>query len=202
MRATRLVVPLTLAALLGSCQDAADTRPDPLAPSAISPAGKVIRVRSDEGFLVHTIPTHNIAFTVGLLSAIADFPECGGSGGLADFDVKIFSQTVATPAGPIRLVERITGTFVVYDAFLPSPEDYCALATAPVIGTGKGSFTKNDNSVTGVGPGMNSFGFSGNAVLNLTGGGKAHFHAVGRFLYDGVDFRVIVDDAVVKPIGR
>jgi hypothetical protein len=115
---------------------------------------------------------------------------------------RIFTQTVATPAVPVRLVERITGTFVVHDVFLPSPEDYCALATAPVIGTGKGSFTKNGNSLTGVGPGMNSFGFSGNASLNLTSGGKALFHAVGRFLYDGVDVRTVVDDAEIRPIGR
>jgi hypothetical protein len=200
MRAARLVAPLTLAALLG-CQDRADSGPDPLAPSAIAPATEVIRFVSDEGFLIHTVPTQNIAFTVGLLTPPGDFEECGGPGGLADFDVKLFLQTVVTPAGPLRSVDRITGTFVVYDVFLPGP-DLCPLATAPVIGRGVGSFTKTDNSVTGVGPGMNAFGFQANAMLELTGGGKARFHAVGRWLYDGVDVRMVVDDAEIRPIGH
>jgi hypothetical protein len=68
---------------------------------------------------VHTIPDRGIAFTVGNLTPVADFPECGGSGGLAESDVKVFHQEVITPAGPIKLLDRIKGTFVVYDAVLP-----------------------------------------------------------------------------------
>jgi hypothetical protein len=49
---------------------------------------------------------------------------------------------------------------------------------------------------------MNAFGFQANALLELTGGGKALFHAVGRWLYDGVDVRMVVDDAEIRPIGR
>jgi hypothetical protein len=136
MRAKRIVVPLTLAAWLGSCQDGADSNTDALAPSSTEPSSVVIRDRfEDEGFLVHTIPDRGIAFTVGNLTPIADFPECGGSGGLAESDVKAFHQEVITPAGPTRLLDRITGTFVVYEAVLLAPEDFCLLATAPVIGS-------------------------------------------------------------------
>jgi len=151
---------------------------------------------------VHTIPDRGIAFTVGNLTPVADFPECGGSGGLAESDVKVFHQEVITPAGPIKLLDRIKGTFVVYDAVLPTPDDFCLLATAPVIGSGRGSFTRTDNSLTGVGPGINSFGLQANAVLNLTDGGRALFHVVGRLLFDGVNVEVIVDDVELKPIGH
>lgn len=196
MRAMLFVVPL--AALLAGCQDA--TAPGPEAPA---PASEVSRFRFDgDGFLSHIIPDRGIAFTVGLLTPVADLPECGGPSGVVDSDLKGFSQQVSTPAGPIKSIERISGTFVVYQAVLSNPGDYCLLASAPVIGTGRGSFTRNDNSVTGVGPGMNSFGYRANAVLELTGGGRALLHVVARVLFDGVNVRVIVDDVDLKPIGH
>ena len=99
----------------------------------------------------------------------------------------------------MRMINRVTGgPSASMTSLLPTPDDYCALATDPVLGTGKGSFTQTDNSVTGVGPGMNSFGFQANAALDLSGSDKALFHAIGRFLYDGEDVRVVVDDAEVS----
>ena len=54
------VVPLTLAALLVSCQDASEPNTDTLAPSSISPSALVFRDRIEGGTLIHTIPEHGI----------------------------------------------------------------------------------------------------------------------------------------------
>ena len=197
MRALPTTVPLTLM-LLVSCRDANEPTPNSLVPVTIDPAAAVSRIHFTEGFLVHTIPDHGLFFTVGLLAPIADF--CAGEP--VEFDVRGTSQTVETPAGPVKLLDRITGTFVLYDAVLPDPAEFCGLATAPIIATGPGRFTRNDNSLTGVGPGNNSFGFRANAMVELTGGGKAHFHAVIRQHFDGENVTTIVDKVELKPIGN
>ena len=103
-----------------------------------------------------------------------------------------------TPTGPVKLLDRVQGTFVLYDVSLFELEDFCDLAQFEV-GRGRGSFTRTDNSLTGVGPGMNSFGFMAQAALALTDGGRARFRAVMRWLYDGVnDPRVVVDKVELK----
>ena len=108
---------------------------------------------------------------------------------------------MATPPGPLRQVRRFTGTVVLYDVSLFELDSICDLADH-LVGTGQGSFTSNDNSLTGVGPGNNSFGFRANAILELIGGGKAHFHAVVRLHFDGENVTTLVDKVELKPIGN
>ncbi len=76
-------------------------------------------------------------------------------------------------------------------------EDLCNLI-GHLVGTGPGTFTSTDNSLTGVGPGTNAFGFMANAILTLTDGSKAKFRAIVRFV--GED--LIVEDLTVTPIGN
>lgn len=194
------VVPLTLAALLASCQDSDDTKSDLLAPSSAPPASEVFRERIEGGTLIHTIPEHGISMTVGLLTPVEDLAECGGTVTEFESDAQIFSQEVHTPAGPIKGLSRFSGTFTVYDAVV-FPDDFCDLATAPLIGTGRGSIQSTDNSLTGEGPGLNSFGERWIAVLDAPDGGKVQLHIVTRLLYDGVNDPVtVVDIFELKPL--
>ena len=194
------VIPLTLAALLVSCQNANESNTDTLAPSSISPS-IVSRERIEGGTLVHTIPEHGISMTVGLLTPVEDLAECGGTVTEFESDAKIFNQEVHTPAGPIKGLGNFSGTFTVYDAVV-FPDDFCDLATAPLIGTGRGSIKSTDNSVTGVGPGINSFGSVWNAVLDTPDGGKVQLHIVTRLLFDGVNEPItVVDIFELKPLG-
>jgi hypothetical protein len=108
---------------------------------------------------------------------------------------------VHTPAGKIKGISRFSGTFTVYDAVV-FPDDFCDLATAPLIGTGRGSIQSTDNSLTGEGPGMNSFGERWIAVLDTPDGGKVQLHIVTRLLFDGVNEPVtVVDIFELKPLG-
>ena len=82
------------------------------------------------------------------------------------------------------------------------PDDFCDLATAPLIGTGRGSIQNTDNSLTGEGPGLNSFGERWIAVLDTPDGGKVQLHIVTRVLYDGVNEPVtVVDIFELRPLG-
>ena len=196
------VVPLTFAALVMSCQDPNDSNTDTLAPSSIRPSSSIVsRDRIEGGTLVHTIPEHGISMTVGLLTPVEDLAECGGTVTEFESDAQIFSQEVHTPAGPIKAISRFSGTFTVYDAVV-FPDDFCDLATAPLIGTGQGSIQSTDNSLTGEGPGINSFGERWIAVLDTPDGGKVRLLIVTRKLYDGVNEPVtIVDKFELKPLG-
>ena len=201
MRRTLSLSTAALALALGCTSDQPPTAPATVvsAPGIQPHAAVVSRFRFfHEGFFVHTIPDRGIAFTIGLLTPVEDL--CNGL--LIESDIRGTSQTVSTPAGSIKLLDRVKGTFVLYDAVLQSPDEFCNLATAPIIGVGRGTFTRTDNSLTGVGPGINSFGVTVNAVLDLTDGGKALLHIVGRFLFDGVNFRVLVDKVELKRIGK
>jgi hypothetical protein len=115
--------------------------------------------------------------------------------------MKGFEQIVVTPAGPERQVRRYTGTVVLYDVSLFELEDLCGLLDH-IVGIGRGTFTSTDNSLTGVGPGMNAFGFMANAILDLVDGGRAHFQAVVRFLFDGENVTIQVEKVELKPIGN
>jgi len=163
----------------------------------MSPA--VFRTRFDDGFLVHITP--EVTFTVGLVSPLADLSECGGTDGNYENDIRGFDQVVVTPPGPERQVRRFTGTIVLYDVSLFELDGLCDL-TDHIVGAGRGSFTSTDNSLTGVGPGVNSFGFMANAILDLVDGGRAKFQAIVRFLYDGENVRTQVDKVELKPIGN
>ena len=201
MRIT-LALPLTLAAFLVSCREANEPNTDPLAPASIQPSSIVFRDRVEGGTLIHTIPEHGITMTVGLLTPIEDLAECGGTVTEFESDAQIFSQEVHTPAGPIKGLSRFSGTFTVYDAVVFGDENFCDLATAPVIGTGRGSIQSTDNSLTGEGPGLNSFGQRWIAVLDTPDGGKVQLHIVTRQFYDGVNEPVtVVDIFELKPLG-
>jgi hypothetical protein len=200
MRALRTVIPLAFTSLLLSCQDGNGPSTEPTAPPPV-PSADVFRTRFfHDGVFVHTIPDHNVTFTIGLITPIGDITECGGSGEFVS-DIIATNQVVVTPAGPEKLLDRVRGTFVLYDVSLPSPDEFCDLAGFEV-GRGQGSFTRTDNSLTGVGPGLNAFGFMANATLDLAAGGKAKFQALIRWLYDGVNVTTIVDKVELTPIGK
>jgi hypothetical protein len=150
-----------------------------------------------DGALVHIIPEHNITFTIGDVVPLADQTECGGTEPFVS-DVVTRIQTVETPSGPIKLLERTTGTFVLYDISLFELDNFCDLA-AHEIGRGYGGFMRTDNSLTGVGPGMNAYGFMARASLTLNDGSRAHFRAVIRWLFDGGEVvRTLTDKVDLK----
>jgi hypothetical protein len=195
MRRSFLVV--STAALAGALALGCGDQPTPSEPGNTLPSSAVFRTRFDEGFLVHTIPDRGLAFTIGLLTPIGD--ACNGAP--AEFDIKAFNQIVETSAGPLKLLDHVQGTFVVYDHVLLPEDDFCDLAAAPVIGSGPGTFTRNDNDILAVGPGNNTFGYRAKAILDLTGGGKAQLHVVLRLHFDGVNIRTLIDEVELKPIG-
>jgi hypothetical protein len=166
----------------------------------VSPSAEVFRtVFFNENNLVHIIPEYNLTFTVGEVTPLADQLFCGGTEEYVS-DVQARIQSVETPKGPVKLVRRVEGTFVLYDVSLFDLEDYCDLAQYE-IGRGRGSFTNTDNSLTGVGPGINSFGFLAQAALVLTDGSSARFSALFRQLWDGVDptdVTTVVDKVELK----
>jgi hypothetical protein len=195
MHPARRVVPITLAVFVLGCQDGNGPTTAESAPLAAQPlAAEVFRTRFDEGFLVHFTP--EVTFTVGIVSPLENLPECGGTGDV-EFDMRGFDQIVLTPPGPERQVRRFTGTVVLYNVSLLELDDLCDLADH-IVGTGKGTFTSTDNSLTGVGPGENAFGFMANAILTLTDGSKAKFTAIVRFVGE----EIIVDNVTLTPIGN
>jgi len=186
--------------MLVSCQD--ESKTDPVAPSSTPSFSIVSRDRIEGGTLVHTFPDHGISMTVGLLTPVEDLAECGGPVTEFESDARGLDQEVHTPAGPIRVRGTFSGTFTVYDAVV-FPDDFCDLATAPLIGTGRGTVINTDNSITGVGPGINSFGQVWNAVLDTPDGGKVQLHIVTRQLYDGVNEpETIVDIFELRRLGH
>ena len=164
----------------------------------VNPSAEVFRTQFfHDGAFVHIIPEHNFTFTIGDVIPLGDQVECGGT---EDFvsDVESTQQIVETPEGPVKLLERVQGTFVLYAANLLELENFCDLAPFEV-GRGQGSLMKTDNSLSGVGPGLNSFGFRARATLELTDGGPATFFAVFRQLFDGVDqVTTLVDKVELK----
>jgi hypothetical protein len=197
MHPARRVVPLTLAVLVLGCQDGNGPTTAESAPLAEQPlASEVFRNDLSDGFLVHITP--EVTFTVGLVSPIEDLPECDGTFDLVETDSRGFNQLVETPPGPEKFMTRITGTVVLYDVSLFELEDICDLADH-LVGTGRGTFTSTDNSLTGVGPGTNAFGFMLNAILDLVDGGRAKFHAVVRFAGSA---EPLVEKVELKPIGN
>jgi hypothetical protein len=159
-----------------------------------------IRLTGLDAFLLHVTP--EVTFTVGLVSPLEDLPDCGGTGENFVSDIKGLSQLVATPPGPERLVDHISGTLVLYSKSLSElGDDICALPDF-LVGTGPGRFTRTDNSITGVGPGMNAFGFMANATLDLVDGGRAKFQAVVRFLFDGENVTIVTENVKLTPIGK
>ncbi len=198
MHPARRVVPLTLAVFVLGCQDGNGPTPAESAPVAGHPlAAQIVdRGRIDDGTLVHFTP--EVTFTVGLVTPIEDLAECGGTVEVFESDVRGFDQKIFTPPGPIRNVRRFTGTITLYDVSLLELDDFCDLADH-LVGSGQGSFTSTDNSLTGEGPGTNAFGFMANAILTLTDGSKAKFTAIVRFVGSGDP---IVDNVTVTPIGN
>jgi hypothetical protein len=163
----------------------------------VNPSAEVFRTTFfHDGAFVHIIPEHNFTFTIGDVVPLAQQTECGGTEPFVS-DVRSFSQVVETPKGPVKLLDRVRGTFVLYNVSLFDLENFCDLA-AFEVGRGQGNFTRTDNSLTGVGPGLNSFGFRAHAALTLTDGSRGTFLAVLRQHFDGVDVTTLVDKAELK----
>jgi hypothetical protein len=163
----------------------------------VNPSAEVFRTFFfHDGAFFHIIPDHNVTFTIGQVTPMGDLTDCGGTEQF-ESDVRSFNQVVETTSGPVKLLDFVKGTFVLYNVSLFDVPDLCDLAPFE-IGRGQGSFERTDNSLTGVGPGLNAFGFMAQADLVLTGGGKAHFTAIVRQLYDGVNVTTVVDKVELK----
>jgi len=163
----------------------------------VNPSADVFRTQFfHDGAFVHIIPEHNFTFTIGDVIPLGEQTECGGTEEFVS-DVRLTNQVVETPNGPVKLLDRVQGTFVLYEVSLFDLENFCDLAPFEV-GRGQGSFTRTDNSLTGVGPGLNSFGFRAHATLDLTDGGRAKFIAIVRQLYDGLEVTTLVDKVELK----
>jgi len=204
MRTVLPLGPLTLAASLLGCQDGNGPNNDPSPTSVGSPSAEVSRTRffHDGGFL-HTIPESNVTFTIGIVTPIADLAFCGGSVEEFESDIRGINQVVGTPPGPEHLLDRSSGTFVLYDVAFDFENDEICDLVGHVVGIGQGSFTRTDNNQAGVAvPGMNAFGFMANAKLELTDGSHATFHAVVRWLYDGEEVTTLVHKVELKPTGN
>jgi hypothetical protein len=201
MRTVPSLAPLTLAVLLLGCQDEAGPGDDVTPSSPGKPVAEVFRTRffHDAAF-IHTIPESNVTFTIGLVTPLAELDICGGPAGVFESDLRGRNQIVTTPPGPEHLNDRSQGTFVLYDVAFDF-NDICDLV-GHVVGVGEGSFTRTDNSLTGVGPGMNAFGFMANARLELTDGSHATFHALERWLYDGEEATLLLRKVELKPTGH
>ena len=161
----------------------------------VKPGAEVFRTQFfHDGALVHIIPEYNLTFTIGDVLPLGDQVECGGT---EDFvsDVEATSQIVETPKGPVKVLDRVQGTFVLYAANLFELENFCDLALFEV-GRGQGRFMRSDNDLNAVGPGLNSFGFRARATLELAEGGQARFSAVFRQHFDGVDLVTTLVDKV------
>lgn len=75
------------------------------------------------------------------------------------------------------------------------PRKAVRLKTA-ILTMATGCRERSSSTLTGVGPGLNSFGFMARATLELTDGGRARFFAVFRQLFDGVDQVTTLADKV------
>jgi hypothetical protein len=163
----------------------------------VNPSAEVFRTFFfHDGAFFHIIPEHNVTFTIGQVTPMGDLTDCGGSEQF-ESDVRSFNQVVETPSGPLKLLDHVKGTFVLYNVSLFDVPSLCDLVPFE-IGRGQGSFQRTDNSLTGVGPGLNAFGFMAQADLVLTDGRKAHFTAIMRQLYDGVNVTTVVDKVQLK----
>ena len=203
MRAAFLGVPLTLIGFITACGDVPNS-PNPneaLAPSPVALSSVVDRFDLSGGALLPIFPELGITVSIGLVTPINEFPECGGSAEELVFDSRGVDQTVSTPPGPDRNLTRIQGTVVLYEALLDITHDFCELATTEV-GRGPGKFIGTDNDLNVEGPGANSFGGTLTAILDLTSGGRARLLVVTRavILPDG-SFKTVVERFELQPIG-
>ena len=201
---TFATVPLALGAFLLACDDpTGSTRAgDPSALPRPSLAAEISRFDLSDGFLLHTIPDLGITFTLGLVSPLADLPECGGPNTLITTDTRGVDLNVFLPPGPIHDAFRMQGTLTLYDAVIFDFSDLCGLESAE-IGRGPAIFTNTDNDLALAGGRADSFGGVITATLDLAGGGRAKLLIVTRGVVgpDG-SFRQVVDRYELKPIGK
>jgi hypothetical protein len=143
-----------------------------------------------------------LAFTVGLVSPLADFPfppelGCGGTGPVIS-DGKRAIQLVFAPGDKFHELIRVRqATIVLYETSSP---DICDWATAPVFGRGRANITQITLSRT---PSTLVRGFKLQGIVELTSGGRARIWNTfqGHLDEDGT-VRVHVDHFGLKPIGR
>lgn len=203
MRTMAAALALTLAAFLAGCDNPSPT--SPAEPAAVPPpslAAEVTRFDLSDGFLLHSIPSLGIAFTLGLVDPLTALPECGGEPTLIATDTRGTSLDVFLPPGPIHDRFHIQGTIVLYDAVLIDFDEVCGLAPSE-IGRGPATFTNTDNDLALAGGRADSFGGVITAILDLVGGGKAKLTIVTRGVVspDG-SFRQIVERYQLTPIGK
>ncbi len=104
-----------------------------------------------------------------------------------EFEI-ITHQDVFTPAGPRHHIDiggarpftRVYGPARVADLFA----DPCGfIANGPLLAEGDANFIYEDNSLTGVGPGANSWGWNIEGPLDdVVNGGSVHFNLHWRLV--------------------
>ena len=200
---TLATLPFALTVFLLACDDptGSNMAGDPPALPRPSFAAEITRFDLSDGFLLHTIPDLGITFTLGLVSPLADLPECGGPNTLITTDTRGVDMNVFLPPGPIKDEFRMHGTLTLYDAVIFDFADLCGLESAE-IGRGGAMFTNNDNDLILNGGRADSFGGVLTATLTLEGGGKTKLLLVTRGVVnpDG-SFTQVVDKFELKPIG-
>ena len=192
-------LPLALALAFAACQspDGPGTPTEPTARGGPEPAPRLAAVvqRFEIGFVQIFDPDRNIYATVGLVSPLADLPDCGGSGTTVLKGRGTF-QLVIPPTGAAKVFQRVRqGEVVLYGLAAENP---CDLIGAPVIGRGPGNLT-----ISLTGPATNVLSVRLIARLQLTTGGLAHLVIVGhaKINSDG-SLKVLVDKSTLTPIGH
>jgi hypothetical protein len=144
-------------------------------------------------------PRPGIGVTVGLLSPIADTPECGGEGPVVS-DGRRIVQLLFTPNEHISQFARVhKATIKLYES---ASSDQCDWAGLPVFGEGTANVTFNFLSRESDGaPAVVGLKIQG--IVELTGGGRALvLNTAQAHLEDDGTPIVHVDHFEIRPIGH
>jgi len=161
------------------------------------PGGQVIRFPFGF-FAAGPDPATGLTLTIGLVSPLADVPDCGGTGRVIS-DGRRVIQLVFTPADFVhQFIRARQSTIVLYESTSP---DLCDWTTAPVFARGRANVTFNVHARTPAGvPAVVGLKIQG--IVELTSGGRAHVLNTAQVHVDkDGTVRVHVDRFVIKPIG-
>jgi hypothetical protein len=205
-RSFPLPVATLAAALLLGCGDQQSPTPPADSPALSfrtqhSPDGPGAQVvRFDFGFFsAGPDPATGLTLTVGLVSPLADVPDCGGSGPVIS-DGKRVVQLVFTPRDFEDVFIRAErATMVLYESTSP---ELCDWVTAPVFARGTVNLTFHILSRTAAGL-PSEIGLKFQGIVELTSGGRARVLNTAEVKVDpDGTAHVHVDRFEVKPIGH